>query len=276
MQNVILLRKNHIDNFKTKLLLKSECTQETYFLIIDKFLKYIKNDLSTNNVIKFLTTISKNSIHTTFYAIRFFYNSAGIPFDLKIGDIATKGTIQRIRESFNPDEVDAFIKSAKLYGGIIDIGYVAISTVYGARRKEIYNIEPNDIAEDISTVKIHTLKGGQDRVHIIPEEIKEIIKDFRYGLTRIKKKPVVTTLNMMFDSLCHKGGIELRPRIGWHSNRRSLISELMMTDINPTVIRDFLRWKTRESDILMNYTIFNPERVDKMIFEKHPFLKMWE
>lgn len=272
---MIPLRKEHINNFKTKLSLKSEQTQETYFLIVDKFLRYVKNDLTTNNTIKFFTTISKNSIHTTFYAIRFFYNSAGIPFDLRIGDIATKGTIQRIRESFNPDEVNAFIKASKLYGGIIDIGYAAISTIYGARRKEIYNIEPKDIAEDISTLKIHTLKGGQDRVHLIPEEIKEVIKDFRYGLTRIKKKPVVTTLNMMFDNLCHKGGIELRPRIGFHSIRRSLISELMMTDINPTVIRDFLRWKTRESDIIMNYTIFNYERVDKMVFEKHPFLEYW-
>lgn len=271
------VNNNHIKLWRSKLKLKSETTQDYYFAITDKFLKYSKGDLSIEKVIDFLNNTSKNSINTVFYVLRFFYQAAGLPFELTIQDISGRSGVKRIKEVLSPEEIEALIRTVKLEYGLIEIGFIFLFTVYGCRRREAWQMEAADIKEDISALTIYTLKGGEERTHLIPDCGKEVMKDFRYALSKVKKKPAVNTLNFWFDELCHKSRITLRPRLGPHSIRRSLVSELMLGDTNPTVIRNFLRWRTRASDILLDYTIFDYRRIDRIIFDKdtHPFLRFW-
>lgn len=268
-----------IDKWKSRLAFKSKPTQDLYFIVTDKFLTQYNGDLSEQNIIDFLSIVSKNSIRTIFYALRFFYKVNSIPFELKIEDVAPKGGVKVIREILTNEEIEKLIKSTKLNYGTIEIGYLAIATIYGARRVELYNLQAEDFNIGNGKFKIYTAKGGQEeRIHIIPEEIKEIIGDLWFGLKKVKRKPVITAFNMLFDRMCLDAEIELRPRLGWHSIRRKLVSELQIAEpvINPNIIRHFLRWKPRASDIILDYTILEPERVDKRIFEQHPFLKLWK
>lgn len=273
----MFVNNSHIKLWRSKLRLKSETTQDYYFAITDKFLKYSKGDLSTEKVINFLNDTSKNSINTVFYVLRFFYQAAGIPFELTIGDISGRSGVKRTKEVLSPEEIEALIKTVKLEYGLIEIGFIFLFTIYGCRRREAWQMNSEDINEDISTLTIYTLKGGDQRTHLVPDCGKEIIKDFRYALSKVKKKPAVNTLNFWFDELCSRAKITLRPRLGPHSIRRSLISELMMGDTNPTIIRSFCRWKPRQSDILLDYTILQPARIDRIILDDkvHPFLRFW-
>ena len=270
--------KQHIDTWKSKLALKSEPTQETYFVITNKFLEEYEGDISEENLYDFLSTVSKNSIRTVFYALKFFYNCGNIPFNLKVSDVAPSGGVKKQRPILSVEELEALIKTAKLEFGTIEIGYLALSSVYGLRRIEMYNVEADDI--DIANKRIRIMprkRGQEERIHIIPPEIQEQMEDMWYGLKKVKKKPVINSLNMLFDAMCHKAGIELRPRLGWHSIRRLLISELQQVEpaINPIMIRDFIRWKPRAGDIILDYTILDPKKVDERIFKQHPFLKLW-
>lgn len=270
------LTQKHIDLWKDRLQFKSDTTKPYYFSMTDNFLSFCKGDLTDENIIRFLKTISENSRTTAYYVIKFFYSSAGIPLTIKISDIEKKSNLRRVREVLNNDEIKSIIKTVRLEYGTIEIAYIFLTTIYGTRRIETYNITSNDINIDNNTIIVHTAKGGQEeRQHVIPAEGITIMKDFKYALSKIKNKPNITQLNIWFDNLCNKSGVDLRPRLGFHSCRRALVSELMLTDLNPTVIRNFLRWKPRGSDILLDYTIHKFDRVDNMIFEKHPFLLYW-
>jgi integrase len=244
-------------------------------IYVNKFLENSKADLSIDSVLKYLSTIKINSVRPVYWAIRFFYKANDIPFPLKVDEVTQKTHINIIKESLTMEEIKAFIETSKKYYGIMDIGYSAISTIYAARRAEMYNIEFADINEDITKLRIKTLKGGEDRVHSIPDELKEILENFKDGLKKIKNKPVIQSLNFLYDHICAKAGIKLRPRLGWHSNRRALISEFRIIGFNDNVLRSFCRWKPRERDIIMNYDIQDPKRIDSLIFEKHPFLEYW-
>ncbi|HDK42281.1 MAG TPA: hypothetical protein ENG87_02795 [Candidatus Pacearchaeota archaeon] len=272
------ITEEHISKWKARLGLKSGPTQETYWIFTDKFLGRYEGNISEENLIDFLTMMSKNSIRTAFYAIKFFFNAAGIPLNLKVEDIASKGGVKKIREVFTIEEIKQLIATAKEHYGIAEIGYITLAIIYGLRRIELWNLNSDDISLDSKPPKlrVYTAKGGQEeRIHLIPPDILEEVSDLWFALTKIKHKPVITQMNMFLDSVCAKADIRLRPRLGWHSIRRALVSQLMTTSLNPTIIRHFLRWKPREGDILLDYTIFNPEDVDTKVFEQHPFLKFF-
>jgi integrase len=168
------------------------------------------------------------------------------------------------------EEVEKLINAFKDSKDRYKKGLLALATTYGLRRIELYRLTKDDIDEN--KIFVFTAKGGEPREHIIPAQILDIVADFK---GKLKKLRYIQELNIIFDEMFYEAGIELRPMLGIHSIRRALITELMQTPLNPNIIRNFLRWKGRGVDILQEYTLFNPEEVDRKVFEHHPFLNLW-
>jgi len=273
--DTITLTKKHTRQFKEALSLKADTTQATYIIFINLLLNYTGPELSRDKVISFLSTLSKNSILTAYYAIRFFYKSIGIPFDIKRSDIAPSG-IKRIREVLTHDEVVKLIKGCDEFDAL-EAGYIALATTYGLRRGEIYNIKAEMIDIDNKILYISRLKAEEitGRDHLIPDEISHVLLNMKDALKHGEKPRYITNINNLFNIMCDKVGIILRPRLGLHSLRRALISELMTSGLSPTVVRDFIGWKPKERDILLDYTILNWKEVDSKVFSVHPYLKYW-
>jgi len=270
------LTKQHTRAFISALELKAETTQETYFVLVDGFLKTTGGNISRESVIKYLKLLNKNSILTAYYAIKFFYRSAGLPFDISRSDIAPSG-VKRLTPVLSQDDVAKLIHNSKSKFGTIEIGYIALSTVYGMRRVEIYNIEAEHIDIDgrallVTPVKI--LGTVRERQHVIPEEIVEYLFDMQDGLKKVRSKPAVTALNRLFDAMCIDSGIEKTRWLGLHSIRRALASGLFTNGLDYTLVKDFMRWKERASDMPAHY-LRDWKLVDTKVFEKHPFLKEW-
>lgn len=273
--------KDHIKKWKDALKFKSEATQETYFMFTNRFTSEYGGNLSREALLDFFSKLSKNSVLTAFYALRFFYNAAGIEFPVERREIAPKG-IKVQRTVLTPVEVEVLIKSSrKKLGseiGYVELGFLALSTVYGFRRKELYSIRPDDIDLDNGVIYSSRFTAKIDvaeRDNLIPDKIAGILEEFRKSLKKIKKNFKIQKMNQMLDYMCWTAGICMRPRLGFHSIRRSLISELMLKDISPVMIRDFIRWKPKERDILMHYTVLDWRRVDTEVFKVHPFLNHW-
>ena len=271
-----IIGKNQLNQFKKALSLKSQSTQETYFIMNNSFLSFTKCESNRDNIIGFLKKFSKNSIITAFYAIRFLHQATGIPFPITRKDISPTG-IKRIKDIMSIEEVEKFIEGANRYFGLIEIGYVCLSTIYAVRRSEIYDLESDDINIDERELTIWVHKSEENnRVHLIPEEIVQPMIELRDGLKRIRSKPHITELNHLFDAICEKSGIELRPRAGFHSIRRRVVSSLVMRHLDPKFINSFIRWKPRTQEMLDYYTTLDTKQVDREIFEKHPFVKLWK
>ncbi len=266
------LKDENLKPLLDRLTLKSTATQETYLIFFKKWLK-AGGVFDDDTFLRVLHNESDNSRATAYYSLKFIYKSYGEDAPYSHSEVVPKG-VKKKKELLDTEEVIKIIEyTKKKEKDLYKKGIVVLSTIYGLRRIEMYRIERDDIDLDNKKIFIFTAKGGELREHIIPDDILPYIAAFK---KKIRNKPkYIQELNYMFDEVANYAGIPLRPRLGWHSIRRRLITELMQTDLNPNIIRNFMRWKGQGADILQEYTLFNPEEVDRKVFEKHPFLEYW-
>ena len=254
-----------------KLQFKSPATQETYLIFFKKWLE-AGGVFDDETAMKVLSEEGPNSVRTAYYALRFIYRAYDEDLGFSVSDIAPKG-VRKHKEVMTKDEVIQLIRHVKENENPKVQMYFILSTVYGLRRIEMFRLEKSDIDLERRKFSVFTAKGGLPRDHLIPDELFEYFKAFkRTPKARYKH---IQELNYLFDAVADRAGVQLRPRLGWHSIRRCLVTELMKTNLNILVVRDFLRWRPRESEIVLEYTIFNPEEVDRAVFSVHPFLREW-
>lgn len=266
------LGNQHLSPLLNHLELKSEATKELYLIVFKKWLE-AGGVFDADTALKVLKQYKPNSRSSIFYALKFIYKCYGEELPLQMKDIGVK-SVRRHKEIMSPEEVKQVIHYVKNNETPYNQFLFVLSSVYGLRRVEMFRLEKSDIELDNRTFFVFTAKGGEAREHLIPE----ILVPYFEGYIKSKKPKYryITEMNFLFDTIVDKAGVQLRKRLGWHSIRRCLVTELMKTDVNPMIIRNFLRWKPRSSDILMEYTLYNPHEVDRKIFEVHPFLKEWE
>ncbi len=186
------------------------------------------------------------------------------------------------------DFVKIMIDAAKEKKLSVDeAAFLSLSTVYGLRREEMVNLQPQDISFTDNTIYVATIKHGRQRYHLIPPEIGPYLQehDFetRYSLPAMSQ--------MFWRVINHCELEELKQyRLGWHSIRRSLLTLLHKAGLDVFSVHQFLRWKggaegSLAMDARYHATSFiglKGKRVvateaegDKEIFEKHPFLELW-
>jgi integrase len=171
------------------------------------------------------------------------------------------------RPFFSVDEVVHIIGKAKEVCSERELGFLAAASVYGLRREEIGTLEVSD-----GHVKVHTGKGGEVTLQIIPDAIKDYVKGYRACRD-------VRYMTRVFQSIMSKVGLEVNRGYGWHSIRRALATELALRDVSALNILRFMRWSDAsakgEFGMLVIYAGREQDKIDKSIFEVHPFLSAW-
>jgi len=175
--------------------------------------------------------------------------------------------------------------------------FLCLSTTYGMRRKELWLIKEDDLMfkeknysrkerdtgyPNTDTIFIKTRKGGEQREQYIPPQIKPYLKDYGFDreFTNIK------TMNDIFDDILEKAGVEKKKRMGWHTIRRSLRTDLGRelrrvreeggAGVLEGDIAKFGRWQQRGIDkILGIYDQEDPVVGDKEMFKIHPYINFW-
>jgi hypothetical protein len=171
------------------------------------------------------------------------------------------------RPFFNVDEVVYIITKAKEVCNERELSFLAAASVYSLRREEIGTLEVCD-----GVVKINTAKDGEVTYQIIPDAIKDYIKGYRGAKD-------VRYMTRVFHSIMSKVGVEVNRGYGWHSIRRALATELLIRDVSAPNILRFMRWSDssvkNEFGMLTIYARCEQDKIDKSIFEVHPFLSAW-
>ena len=272
IKNDFGLEDKHLSPLLERLAVKSESTQELYLICFKKWLE-CGGVFDDDTFIKTLKNVKPKSREYFYYALKFIYSAYGEQTEIQYRDVVPK-SVRKVKEMLDKDEVIKIIDRVKTHEKPHIQFMFVLSTVYGMRRIEIYRLEKSDIDLKKRKFFVFTAKGGEPREHLIPDIIFPYFEEYYHY--KNPRYQYIQVLNTVFDIVADNAGIELRPRLGWHSIRRCLVTELLKTDINPMIIRNFLRWKPRGSDILMEYTLYNPEEVDRTIFEQHPFLGYWD
>jgi len=184
--------------------------------------------------------------------------------------------------AFRPEQVEELILNCGEYSDA-ERFYLALSTTYGMRREELARVKRKDIRE--GKILVRTAKKGPQRWHLIPAEIMPAVRGYRV------KEHQVRAMSAMFQRICRKGLGQRMPGYGWHSIRRTLLTllpmELAKKGMDPSLAAHYLRWSRRTIGVAFFGTAMagvyaRPEildwdehGIDRLIFEVHPFLKVW-
>jgi len=171
------------------------------------------------------------------------------------------------RPVFTADEVVHIIRRPKEVCSERELAFLAAASVYGLRREEIGTLEVYD-----GHVKVHTAKGGEVTCQIIPD----VVKGYMRGYRECKD---VRYMTRVFQRIMRKVGLEVNRGYGWHSIRRGLATELLIRDVSALNILRFMRWSDAsvksEFGMLAIYDRREQDKIDRSIFEVHPFLSAW-
>jgi hypothetical protein len=86
-------------------------------------------------------------------------------------------------------------------------------------------------------------------------------------------------MTRVFQRIMSKVGLGVSRGYGWHSIRRALATELALRDVSALNILRFMRWSDGgvkgEFGMPVIYARCEQDKIDKSVFEVHPFLSAW-
>jgi len=253
-------------------------TKSVYISEINHFLRFShqKEIPDKWDLRRFFSYLDKNGFSRSYqrnawYALKIYFKAKELSWPLDKSDYPKLDKSEIKKVTLSKAQVIQMIEVTKLIGTSAEKMLLALASTYGLRRAEICALTENDIDREKHTLFIHTKKGGEKRYHLIPEEIKPYIYSWNFN-----KRISTTEASLIFDAILFKSGIEKTERMGIHSLRRSLATELSSTDLPPLRIYGFLRWKKRDIGMLAEYDNPDFRKVDEIIFTRHPFLKYFD
>ena len=252
-----------------------EATIKTYLPIIARFLEGCDglDDVEINpdeaDARTFLADQydkAGNTARKMFYALRTYFRSRNVQFNLN----PPKPTEHPFKPTLNDKQMSMLITTIKDQGDAREKGIGALSSVYAIRRKELIELSRNDVNFEDRTITIRAVKGGRERVHLIPDIILSHISNYDF-------KPIsYQTAANVFWGMVRKAMMELPKGYGFHSIRRALNVGLRQRGVDILLRHEFMRWRFRDPSIIdMIYETTPAAEIDRIVFEKHPFLEAW-
>ena len=173
---------------------------------------------------------------------------------------------------FSFEEMKKLILSNKKYCDLQQKAYLVVSTIWGLRKIEILKIRKEDIDKKRNTIIIKTAKGGRPQEYTIPEVVKDIL--YNYDWEEVSRARIYD----IFKYILYLCKFDLKKYIGYgfHSIRRALITEMLKNGIDNYTVALWCRWSIPQFGMLPTYTHLVKEDLEKKVYPKHPFLKLWK
>lgn len=265
-----------INNLKNELLATKNATKETlnvYASIAKNFMEFIDQNgsFTRQDAISYLAKLRKegksdNYRRLTFYTLKRLYGSLESPWNIPVPKLEFQNFNTPL---LSPVQIEKLVKVSRDWGDPQINAFLVVSTIYGLRRAEMASIEHGDI--DTQNILIRTKKGGIQRKHLLPDEIKKYIHAYNWN-----KHIALSTISTLFHKISKAANLKIGYGTGWHSIRRSLVTELDRISVRESIIDSFLRWKISGTGTMRKrYIHLDDLEVDKSVFKVHPFLPFW-
>lgn len=258
---------------------KSPDTQRTYKSIINYYINFTSKPLDYTNVINFLNHLEKqgysqSSLSVAHSVLKLFFKVYNIPFDNtnspKIDIYKQKHPVLSL------ETLQQIISTIKEHGTLQQKALLCVSTTFGTRNSELCEISQKDIRQEDNNyyIFINTKKGGFPRWHLIPQDLKTYITEYSFiPVSRLEG-------SLIFKHICQLSNFTSGEGFGWHAIRRALIRELYMQGFSEYELNIFFRYGSAKTSMINRYSRMERDdpklfEIDKKIFEKHPFVKLW-
>jgi hypothetical protein len=175
------------------------------------------------------------------------------------------------RPILEKDQVISLILTGKRLLPPSWLSHLVLATTYGLRRIEMVRFKPIDLNLTSKTLTVHTAKGGIKTTHLVFDEIAPYLEAFQ----PYKED----SLTHMFHKMMVKTGFRASGGFGWHSIRRALVTELILSGTSALNVLRFMRWSDGSArgdfGMLTIYAKKDQARIDEEISTIHPFLPYW-
>ena len=205
---------------------------------------------------------------------QFLRNLPGAKRDYKLPiDVKSLGDIEYQQPMWSDEEIEQICWST-----VLDrvrpnmVTRIAVASIYGGRRSELAQLSSEDFYLDgeHSYIFIKTAKGGTRKKQPIPESIALL---FSIPINPISGEDLHNRLKRVIK----KAEVHWKPRSGFHSFRRNvvtLIDQISQSDLDKS---KFMRWSTpRQLSMLDRYRQKPTEVSDMAILNEHPRVRLWE
>lgn len=228
------------------------------------------------------------TINFVFRVIKRLFTVNRLEWEYRRGEAPAIGQRDEYRPQLSTDVIRTMIAAAKDGKLHEDEGcFLALSTIYGLRREEMVDLKPGDVDLANSSIYVCTVKFGRQRYHLIPPEIYPYLA--KHDFSQVYSLTGMSQLFWRAINNSGMGGLKSQ-RLGWHSIRRAVFDGLINSGVNPFAARSFLRWKGTTGEMAMParyygnvvvglegaVPLLEEAKGDEEIFQKHPFLQMWE
>lgn len=252
---------------------RSQSVLYRYPRLVEHFIDYVgvKQTYTKADAMRFLNHMSQSGMSVNYirwasYILKTFFESLGLTYPVGSGDLRKPRQGDVIAPVYSLDYIHTLVDAVRTKGSLQMQSYLAISTAYAPRRLEMARLSAKDISNGY--INIQTVKGGLLRRHTLFTEITPYLN--------YKFKPVhEQTLGNVFVRIQQLAGFKHEEREGWHGLRRSLVTELLNNGVPIHITYSFMGWSPGRLGILGTYSKPQPELVDEVVHEHHPFLKLW-
>ena len=260
---------------------KSPRTRTYYRSIAKRFLTE-SGDYSRSGMLQWINTYGcDNSIRTVYHILKRLCKAVGKPFPLDSDVLPSMPDEDEIHTPTMPsDDIKKLILFWKQYPGTYTTAILFLSTIYGFRSIEMTNLDI-DVENDSVGVFVAKRHRVVTRSHMIPPN-KEV---YLVGYEKLSELTVRTA----FIRACRKAGIKREKGRSWHSIRRALDTSCLNLNINPLLVKRFMRWAKDRKDMTTVYWHMDFREANKVMFGmipepesdpprfiKHPYLRYWD
>lgn len=265
--------------------------RRTYLKVAREFIDFSRGGVDRRSVLRYLEHVLKsgytaNTIRRHHVVIlRGLFKANGLAWPMHRWELPPVRESDVFAPALDAGLIRRMVEAARA-GRVSPEGtaLLALASTFGLRRGEMAGLGPGDVDLKNRLLHVATLKRGRERVHVLPAVIVPYLERGLWG--RLTPRQV----SEYFYEVESAAGIGRLRETGWHSLRRALVRGLVEAGVPEVAVRNFLRWKKSEVDMVARYysttvlteggsyldTTAEERQVDEMVFRVHPFLPMWE
>jgi integrase len=262
---------------------KKPKTVKCYMITASRFVAKMgrKTHYSDDEVLEYLdwagehfSKSQSSYIHECTRLQQFLRNLPGAKRDYKLPiDFNNLGDIEYQQPMWSDEEIEMICWASVLDKLKPDmVTRIAVASIYGGRRGELAQLSSEDFYLDgqNSYIFIKTAKRGVRKKQPIPRSLVPLfsapIEPISDGNLHNKLKRVI-----------RKAEVHWKPRSGFHSFRRNVVTMLDKTTQSDLAKYKFMRWSTpRHLGLLDRYRRIPTEITDTAILNEHPRVRLWE
>ena len=220
--------------------------------------------------------MSQNTLDSTVCALKRLFSANGREWPLTRRDTPRADKKRQRSKGLTSERLRDLIARVRFKGTAEQKLYLSLASTYGFRRDELGGVCADAIDPAAHMISVDTLKGGLERVHHIPPQIRPYI----YGYLSELETRRDFQMNRLFNGMCKAAGFTRKRGESWHSVRHSVITSLKMEGgVDGDTISRWIGWKTSQggaSRMFDTYFDAEPGDLDDRVLARHPFLPSWQ